>query len=56
LLHEQDSPIAYGSRGFSRGRFFDGDGQLVASVAQEVAFLAEPADLISADPEREEVR
>jgi acyl-CoA thioesterase II len=47
LLHEQDSPVAHDSRGLCRGRFFDTAGHLVASVAQEVAFLAEPSDLIS---------
>jgi acyl-CoA thioesterase-2 len=54
LLHEQDSPVAYGSRGLSTGRFFDLDGHLVASVAQEVAILADPSDLTSADPPRPE--
>ena len=35
LLYAQDSPSMYGSRGFSRGLIFAGDGTLVASVAQE---------------------
>jgi len=35
LLYVQDSPSAYGSRGFNRGSLFTRDGILVASVAQE---------------------
>jgi acyl-CoA thioesterase II len=35
LLYSQDSPAAYGARGFSRGLIFARDGTLVASVAQE---------------------
>jgi acyl-CoA thioesterase II len=35
LLYAQDSPSLAGSRGFSRGTIFAGDGTLVASVAQE---------------------
>ena len=35
LLYAQDSPNLAGSRGFSRGLIFTGDGTLVASVAQE---------------------
>jgi acyl-CoA thioesterase-2 len=35
LLYEQESPAAAGSRGFSTGRLYTRDGQLVASVAQE---------------------
>ncbi len=35
LLYSQDSPSAYGARGFSRGLIFAQDGTLVASVAQE---------------------
>jgi acyl-CoA thioesterase-2 len=35
LLYAQDSPNAYGSRGFARGMIFASDGTLVASVAQE---------------------
>lgn len=35
LLYSQDSPSAYGARGFSRGLIFARDGTLVASVAQE---------------------
>lgn len=35
LLYEQDSPSAYGARGFARGSVFTRDGKLVASVTQE---------------------
>ncbi|MFK7733941.1 MAG: acyl-CoA thioesterase [Pseudomonadales bacterium] len=35
LLYHQDSPSAFGGRGFSRGSFYTQDGRLVASVAQE---------------------
>jgi acyl-CoA thioesterase-2 len=35
LLYAQDSPSAYGARGFSRGEIFTKDGLLVASVCQE---------------------
>jgi len=35
LLYAQDSPSLSGSRGFSRGLIFAGDGTLVASLAQE---------------------
>jgi len=35
LLYVMDSPTAQGGRGFSRGQFFDRQGRLVASVAQE---------------------
>ncbi|MAE97025.1 MAG: acyl-CoA thioesterase II [Deltaproteobacteria bacterium] len=35
LLYAQDSPSAAGARGFARGSIFQGDGALVASVAQE---------------------
>ena len=35
LLYVQDSPSAYGARGFNRGLVFTRDGRLVASVAQE---------------------
>lgn len=34
-LYVQDSPSASGGRGFTRGEFFNQDGTLVASVAQE---------------------
>jgi acyl-CoA thioesterase II len=35
LLYAQDSPSAFGARGFSRGLIFKRDGTLIASVAQE---------------------
>jgi len=35
LLYTQESPTAYGSRGFCRGEFFTREGILVASAAQE---------------------
>jgi acyl-CoA thioesterase-2 len=35
LLYSQDSPAAFGARGFSRGSIFLRDGTLIASVAQE---------------------
>jgi acyl-CoA thioesterase-2 len=35
LLYAQDSPNAFGARGFARGLIFTRDGTLVASVAQE---------------------
>jgi acyl-CoA thioesterase-2 len=35
LLYSQDSPAAFGARGFSRGLIFMRDGTLIASVAQE---------------------
>lgn len=35
LLYQQDSPSAFGARGFCRGSVYTRDGVLVASVAQE---------------------
>lgn len=35
LLYAKDSPSASGGRGFNRGNFFDRQGRLVASTAQE---------------------
>ncbi|WP_038169448.1 acyl-CoA thioesterase [Tomitella biformata] len=35
LLYSTESPVAAGTRGLATGRFIRGDGQLVASVAQE---------------------
>ena len=35
LLYTMDSPSAYGNRGFSRGSFYNTEGVLVASSAQE---------------------
>ena len=36
VLHVQESPRAADGRGFATGRFFDMNGQLIASVAQEI--------------------
>ena len=35
LLYVMDSPVAAGTRGFTRGTIYSRDGELVASVAQE---------------------
>lgn len=35
MLYAQDSPSAYGARGFCRGSIFSRDGTLIASVTQE---------------------
>lgn len=35
LLYDTDSPWSGGGRGFNRGRIFDREGRLIASVAQE---------------------
>ncbi|WP_110670522.1 acyl-CoA thioesterase [Salinicola halophilus] len=35
LLYVMDSPWAGGARGFARGSFYDSDGKLIASAAQE---------------------
>jgi acyl-CoA thioesterase-2 len=35
LLYSQHSPVAHAARGLSFGHFFDEQGVLVASVAQE---------------------
>jgi acyl-CoA thioesterase-2 len=35
LLYAQESPAAFGARGFARGTLYTRDGVLVASVAQE---------------------
>jgi acyl-CoA thioesterase-2 len=35
LLYAQDSPSTHAARGFCRGSFFDQEGRLIASVAQE---------------------
>lgn len=35
MLYQQDSPYSGGARGFSRGTIYDGNGDLIASVAQE---------------------
>lgn len=46
LLYATDSPWSGGGRGFNRGRIFDREGRLVASVAQEgvVRRARRPAD------------
>ena len=36
LLYAQQSPSARGGRGLATGRIFTRDGELVASVAQEI--------------------
>jgi acyl-CoA thioesterase-2 len=36
ILHTQDSPVAAGGRGMTRGRMVDNQGTLLASVAQEI--------------------
>jgi acyl-CoA thioesterase-2 len=35
LLYAQDSPVAFGARGFARGALYTREGLRVASVAQE---------------------
>ncbi|SNR35862.1 acyl-CoA thioesterase-2 [Haloechinothrix alba] len=35
LLYDTESPSASGARGLATGRFFDGDGRLIATVVQE---------------------
>jgi acyl-CoA thioesterase-2 len=35
MLYSQDSPSAFGARGFARGQIFTREGTLIASVAQE---------------------
>jgi acyl-CoA thioesterase II len=46
LLHVQESSRAVDGRGFSTGRFFDAEGRLVASVAQEI-FIKQAGDASS---------
>ncbi len=41
-LFAQDSPIASGARGLTRGHLFDRAGRLVASVAQEILMRPRP--------------
>ncbi len=43
LLYHQDSPYSGGARGFSRGTFYDSDGVLVASCAQEGLIRLHPS-------------
>jgi acyl-CoA thioesterase II len=35
LLYAQDSPTAFGARGYCRGAIYDRQGRLVASAVQE---------------------
>jgi acyl-CoA thioesterase-2 len=44
LLHEQESPVAHGSRGLTIGRFFTTEGLLVATAVQEAALLVNRDD------------
>jgi len=44
LLYTMDSPFSGAARGFSRGQFYDRDGRLVASVAQEGLMRLREAD------------
>jgi acyl-CoA thioesterase-2 len=44
LLYAQDSPNAFGARGFCRGAVYDREGHLVASVAQEGLIRKRSAD------------
>ncbi|MCY1378054.1 acyl-CoA thioesterase II [compost metagenome] len=46
LLYVQESPSAQGARGLATGKFFNRDGQHVASVAQE-GMVRVPTDLTS---------
>ncbi len=43
LLHVMESPSASGARGFVRGRFYDRQGRLVASTAQEGLMRRRPS-------------
>jgi acyl-CoA thioesterase-2 len=43
LLFAQDSPVAAGGRGITRGLMFDQDGTLVASACQEILMRTQPA-------------
>lgn len=44
LLYELDSPTSQGGRGLSHGRFYDREGNLVASVTQEAMVRRPEAD------------
>ena len=46
LLYVQDSPSAFGARGFCRGRIFARDGALVASVVQEGLMRLRRSDFV----------
>jgi acyl-CoA thioesterase II len=52
LLLEQIAPIAHGYRAFCRGELRSRSGQLVASVAQEMVFVAPRARLPDASADR----
>ena len=42
-LYVQDSPAAFGGRGFNRGSIYTRDGRLVASAAQDALIRHRPA-------------
>ncbi len=44
LLYTQDSPSARGGRGLATGRIYTREGELVASVAQEIMVRVPPSD------------
>jgi len=44
LLFSKEGPAAAGARGFVRGAFFDRDGHLVASAAQECLMRLRPRE------------
>jgi len=46
LLYAQDSPSAFGARGFCRGSVFTRDGLLVASTAQEGLMRRQPTGFV----------
>jgi acyl-CoA thioesterase II len=46
LLYAQDSPSAFGARGFCRGSVFTRDGRLVASTTQEGLMRRQPTDFM----------
>jgi len=52
LLYSMESPNAAAARGFALGRFFDTDGVLVASTAQEGLIRVWPSRRESANPDR----
>ena len=46
LLYVQDSPSAYGARGFCRGSIYSRDGTLIASVVQEGLMRQRRSDFV----------
>jgi len=44
LLYAQESPSARGGRGLATGRLFTREGELVATVAQEIMVRVPDAD------------